>query len=122
MTDFAPAPKQRLSDMKPKFALLLILLVIAGISAYFFIPRDSEEDKTYYVSVFCTVGDKDNQILTNMKSVVEGGNSDYALQKIHFKPRLAKRVVDAWQQLKPEQKALARQSMSQCRRTVQDAL
>ncbi|MEZ3501613.1 hypothetical protein HP564_18950 [Pantoea sp. KPR_PJ] len=102
---------------------LPLFLILAAAGWYWLMPHYSNEDKAYYVSVFCTLPHHDNsRSITDMRRVIEGGNSDYALQKIHFQPRLGEQVVSAWQALSAEQKAQAGADAGQCRTLLSAAL
>ena len=93
---------------------LILLCVAAGW--YWLTPHYSKEDEAYYISVFCAIHHDDSRrFVADMRTVIEGGNSDYALQKIHFQPRLGQHVADAWQTLSAGQKAQASADAAQCR-------
>jgi hypothetical protein len=83
------------------------------------IPHDSEEDKAYYVPVFCAIDHHGQQPFDQqMRNVIEGGNSDYALQKIAYKPRLGRSVIGRWEQLKADEQQRAAQDNVVCQQLL----
>lgn len=102
---------------------LPLLIILAAAAWYWLTPHYSKEDEAYYVSVFCAIHHSDSsRFVTDMRTVIEGGNSDYALQKIHFQPRLGEHVVNTWQDLSAEQKAQVSADATQCRNLLTAAL
>ncbi|MGK3142165.1 hypothetical protein [Pantoea sp. C2G6] len=102
-----------------KVKFLLPLLLIIAAAAWWFIPHYSDEDKAYYVAVFCAIDHQDEQqFIQQMQNVIEGGNSDYALQKIRFKPGLGRKVVGDWQQLTPDEQQRAAQDNLACQQLL----
>ncbi|RPD99185.1 hypothetical protein BBB56_13590 [Candidatus Pantoea deserta] len=100
-----------------------LLIVLAAAAWYWLAPHYSKEDEAYYVSVFCSIHhDDSSRFVADMRTVIEGGNSDYALQKIHFQPRLGEHVADAWQSLSAEQKAQVSADAAHCRSLLSAAL
>lgn len=100
----------------------LILLCLAA-AWYWLTPHYSKEDEAWYTSVFCAIHHDDSRrFVADMRTVIEGGNSDYALQKIHFQPRLGQHVTEAWQTLSADQKAQASANADQCRALLSAAL
>lgn len=101
--------------LKPAFLIPAALVV--GLLGWWLTPHYDAEDENYYISVLCAVPQQNEQQLQkDMKNVIEGSNSDYALQKIHFVPGLAARVIDNWKRLTQEQQqqaALSNQTCSQ---------
>ncbi|MCW1832365.1 hypothetical protein OLZ33_10210 [Pantoea ananatis] len=78
------------------------------VPGWWLIPHYDAEDENYYISVLCAVPQQNKQQLQkDMKNVIEGSNSDYALQKIYFVPGLAARVIDNWKSLTQEQQQQA---------------
>lgn len=109
--------------MTARLKILLPLLILFAAAWYWLTPHASKEDEAYYVSVFCAIQhDSSSRFAADMRTVIEGGNSDYALQKIHFQPRLGERVVDAWQGLTAEQKAQVSADATRCRTLLSAAL
>ena len=110
--------------MTSRLKYTLPFLIIAAAAVWYWLtPRYSKEDEAYYVSVFCAIHHRESsRFVADMRTVIEGGNSDYALQKIHFQPRLGERVVDAWQGLSAEQKAQVNADATQCRNLLSAAL
>lgn len=109
--------------MIARLKYLLPLLLLAAALWYWLTPHFSKEDEAYYVSVFCAIHHDDSRrFVADMRTVIEGGNSDYALQKIHFQPRLGQQVVDAWQRLSAAQQAQVRADAGQCRSLLSAAL
>jgi hypothetical protein len=53
-----------------------------------------------------------------MQNVIEGGNSDYALQKITYKPGLGRSVIARWQQLTPDEQQRAVQDNLACQQML----
>jgi len=89
--------------MKAKLKWMIPLLAVLALAAWQLIPHFSSEDKAYYVAVFCGIDHHDEQqFIPQMQQIIEGSNSDYALQKITFKPALARQVIHDWQQLPPD--------------------
>lgn len=102
-----------------KVKYFLLLLLILALAAWWFIPHDSEEDKAYYVAVFCAIDRDSKQSLDRqMQNVIEGGNSDYALQKITYKPGLGRSVIDRWHQLTPDEQQRAAQDNLACQQLL----
>lgn len=90
---------------RPYFRILVPLIVITALLLWWFIPHYSDEDKAYYVAVFCTINrDTADDPLVRMEQVIEGGNSDYALSKTHFSSALAKTVITGWARLGAQDK------------------
>ncbi|WP_370513466.1 hypothetical protein [Pantoea sp. VH_24] len=83
-------------------------------------PRlGSEEDKAYYVAVFCAIDHHGQQPFDQqMRNVIEGGNSDYALQKIAYKPRLGRSVIGRWEQLTNDEQQRATQDNMVCQQLL----
>ena len=102
-----------------KVKYILPLLLILALAGWWFIPHDSEEDKAYYVAVFCAVDHDSKQPLDQqMQNVIEGGNSDYALQKMAYKPGLGRSVITRWQQLTPDEQQRAAQDNLLCQQLL----
>jgi len=102
-----------------KVKYILPLLLILTLAAWWFIPHDSEEDKAYYVAVLCAIDHDSKQPLDQqMRNVIEGGNSDYALQKIAYKPRLGRSVIARWEQLKADEQQRAAQDNLLCQQLL----
>jgi len=58
--------------------------------------------------MFCAIDQNSTQPLDQqMQNVIEGGDSDYALQKIAYKPGLGRRVISRWQQLTTDEQQRA---------------
>ncbi|WP_075181988.1 hypothetical protein [Pantoea sp. 1.19] len=103
----------------PKLKWVLPAVAAAALLIAWLTPHYSEEDKRWYVSVFCAVPHADERrLITAMENVVEGGNSDYALQKIHFNAGLAKHIVGVWQGLTPAQKQQVEQNTDSCKQLI----
>lgn len=102
-----------------RIKFLLPLLLIVSALTWWLMPHYSDEDKAYYIATFCTLthDGRDNSPQA-MQQIVEGGNSDYALQKIHFKSRLADHVHTVWQELSPQQQQQTRQDALACRQML----
>lgn len=99
--------------LKPAFLIPAALVV--GFLGWWLTPHYDAEDENYYISVLCAVPQQNEQQLQkDMKNVIEGSNSDYALQKIHFVPGLAARVIDNWKSLTQEQQQQAALSNHAC--------
>ena len=102
-----------------KVKYILPLLLILALAGWWFIPHDSNEDKAYYVAVFCAIDQHSAQPLDQqMQNVIEGGNSDYALQKITYKPGLGHRVIGHWQQLTADEQQRAAQDNLVCQQLL----
>lgn len=102
-----------------KVKILLPLLLILAAAGWWLIPHDSEEDKAYYVAVFCAIDHRDEQqFAQQMQNVIEGGNSDYALQKISYKPSLGRRVIGHWHDLTPAEQQQAAQDNLLCQQLL----
>ncbi|WP_054634058.1 hypothetical protein [Pantoea stewartii] len=101
-----------------KFIIPVVIIFVC--LAWWLIPHYDAEHEAYYVSVLCAVPQQNEQQLYKaMRTVIEGSNSDYALQKIHFIPGLAKRVIAKWKNLTPEQQRQAASHDSrQCRQLI----
>ncbi|KNC12673.1 hypothetical protein AC790_11815 [Pantoea sp. RIT-PI-b] len=106
-----------------KIKILLPLLIVLSAVVWWLMPHYSDEDKAYYIATFCTLThDGRGNTSQDMQHIIEGSNSDYALQKIHFKPGLADHLQSIWQDLSPEQQQQARQESLSCRRLMSDKL
>ncbi|KAA5923414.1 MULTISPECIES: hypothetical protein [unclassified Pantoea] len=102
-----------------KVKFILPLLLILALATWWFIPHDSEEDKAYYVAVFCAIDHHGQQPFDQqMRNVIEGGNSDYALQKIAYKPRLGRSVIGRWEQLTNDEQQRAAQDNMVCQQLL----
>lgn len=102
-----------------KVKYILPLLLMLALAAWWFIPHDSEEDRAYYAAVFCAIDHDSGQPPDQqMKNVIEGGNSDYALQKIAYKPGLGRSVIARWQQLTPDEQQRAVQDNLACQQML----
>ncbi|WP_312239878.1 hypothetical protein [Pantoea sp.] len=107
----------------PKLRLAIPALVCITFLIYWFMPHYSAEDKAYYVSVFCAIDHQDPQHFQNdMQRVIEGGNSDYALQKIHYIPALGKQVTERWQQLSAQERLKAGEDNHACQQMLKREL
>ena len=53
-----------------------------------------------------------------MQNVIEGGNSDYALQKIAYKAGLGRSVISRWQQLTLDEQQRAAQDDHACQQLL----
>ncbi|KGD71141.1 hypothetical protein ID11_19830 (plasmid) [Pantoea vagans] len=105
--------------MMAKVKFILPLLLVLALAAWWFIPHDSEEDKAYYVAVFCAIDHHGQQPFDQqMRNIIEGGNSDYALQKIAYKPRLGRSVIGRWEQLKADEQQRAAQDNVVCQQLL----
>jgi len=104
--------------LKIKFLLPLLLVISALV--WWLMPHYSDEDKAYYIATFCTLthDGRDNSAQA-MQQIIEGGNSDYALQKIHFQSGLAEHLQTVWQDLSPQQQQQARQDAAETRQRLQ---
>lgn len=99
--------------LKPAFLIPAALVV--EFLGWWLTPHYDAEDENYYISVLCAVPQQNEQQLQkDMKNVIEGSNSDYALQKIHFVPGLAARVIDNWKSLTQKQQQQAALSNHAC--------
>lgn len=102
-----------------KVKYILPLLLILALAGWWLIPHDSDEDKAYYVAVFCAIDHHSAQPLDQqMQNVIEGGNSDYALQKTAYKPGLGRSVIARWQQLTPDEQQRAAQDNDICQQLL----
>lgn len=99
--------------LKPTFLIPTALVI--GCLGWWLTPHYDAEDENYYISVLCAVPQQNEQQLQHdMKNVIEGSNSDYALQKIHFVPGLASRVINNWKSLTPGQQQHAANDTHAC--------
>jgi len=106
-------------DLMANVNYILPPLLILALAAWWFIPLDSEEDKAYYVAVFCAIDHDSKQPLDRqMQNVIEGGNSDYALQKNTYKPGLGRSVIGRWQQLTTDEQQRAAQDNLACQQLL----
>lgn len=107
--------------LKIKYLLPFLLIICAAV--WWLMPHYSDEDKAYYIATFCTLthDGRDNSPHA-MQQIIEGGNSDYALQKIHFKSGLAGHLQTVWQDLAPQQQQQARQDALSCRQIFSETL
>lgn len=104
-----------------KLKIIVPALLVIALIGWWFMPHYSAEDKAYYVSVFCAINHEDETVfLSDMSGVIEGSNSDYALQKIHFNADLGKKVVKIWQTLFPQDQARAAQDNITCQRLLNE--
>jgi len=109
---------QPVFDMTKVKFLLPLLLILAGVGWWFF-PHFSDEDQAYYTAVFCAIDHHDEkQFSQQMQNIIEGSNSDYALQKIAYKPALGRRVMSEWQHLTPAEKQQAAQDNVACQQLL----
>jgi len=98
---------------KLKFILPLLLILAAAV--WWLMPHESDEETAYYIAVFCAISHQDEQQLApQMQKVIEGSNSDYALQKNSYKPALGSSVIGRWQQLTPDAKQRAAEDSAAC--------
>ena len=69
--------------------------------------------------MLCAIDHDSKQPLDQqMRNVIEGGNSDYALQKIAYKPRLGRSVIARWEQLKADEQQRAAQDNLLCQQLL----
>ncbi|WP_130835711.1 hypothetical protein [[Erwinia] mediterraneensis] len=102
-----------------KLSFILPLAACAGLLAWWLMPHYTHEEEAYYVSVFCAIRHDDSQrFQSDMQAVIEGSNSDYALQKIHYLPDLGEKVFSIWEQLAPEEKAAVFRTPDGCRQLM----
>lgn len=102
---------------KVKFIIpLLLMLATAG---WWLVPHYSDEDRAYYVAVLCAIDHRDQQkFAQQMQNVIEGSNSDYALQKISYKSGLGRSVIADWQQLTADEQQRAAQDNLACQQLL----
>jgi len=106
--------------VKGKLKWLIPLLAVLALAGWWLIPHFSSEDKAYYVAVFCGIDHHETQrLLPQMQQIIEGSNSDYALQKITFKPALGRQVIDHWQQLSADEQRQAATDNLTCQQLLQ---
>lgn len=106
-----------MSIFKPR--IIIPLAICAGVLGWWLEPHYSQEDKAYYVSVFCAIHHEDSsQYLKDMQTVIDGGNSDYALQKIKYQPALGEAVFKTWQQLPAEEQQPLFSKIENCRKVM----
>jgi hypothetical protein len=106
-----------------KLKFIVPLLIIISAAVWWLMPHYSDEDKGYYIAMFCTLThDGRGNTAQDMQQIIEGSNSDYALQKIHFQQGLADHLQAVWQDLSPEQQQQARQENLSCRRLMSEKL
>ncbi|MDF7629274.1 hypothetical protein PUG46_08325 [Erwiniaceae bacterium L1_55_4] len=106
-----------------KLKFLLPVLIVISAAVWWLMPHYSDEDKGYYIAMFCilTHDGRDNSPQA-MQQIIEGSNSDYALQKIHFQSGLAEHLQSVWQDLSAEQQQQARQESLSCRKVMSEKL
>ena len=103
--------------------VLPLFILIAAAAWYWLTPHYSQQEQAHYVAVFCALHHEEgSRLVTDMRTVIEGGNSDYALQKTRFQPQLGELVVDAWQGLNAHQKAQVNADPAACRSLLAAAL
>lgn len=106
-----------------KLKFLLPLLIVIGALVWWFTPHYSDEDKAYYIAMFCTLThDGRGNTPQDMQQIIEGSNSDYALQKIHFQRGLGEHLQTVWQDLSPAQQQQAQQDRNSCLRLMSEKL
>lgn len=105
-----------------KLKIIIPALIVICAAVWWLMPHFSNEDKAYYVALYCqnTQG-TDQQVLERMQQLVEGNNQDYALQKRHYSPQLAEHVQQAWHSLNGQQQQQAQQTDA-CRRILAEKL
>lgn len=114
---------QRVTRLMLKIKFLLPLLIVMSAVVWWLMPHYSDEDKGYYIAMFCTLThDGRGNTSHDMQQIIEGSNSDYALQKIHFQRGLADHLHRVWQDLSPQQQQQARQDGLSCRRVMSEKL
>lgn len=106
-----------------KLKFLLPALIVISTAVWWWMPHYSDEDKGYYIAMFCILThDGRDHNPQAMQHIIEGSNSDYALQKIHFQRQLAEHLQQVWQDLSPAQQQQARQDDGVCRRLMSETL
>ncbi len=106
-----------------KLKFLLPALIAISALVWWLMPHYSDEDKGYYIAMFCTLThDGHDHSPQAMQQIVEGSNTDYALQKIHFQRGLAEHLQTVWHDLSAEQQQQARQESLACRRLMSQKL
>lgn len=106
-----------------KILIIAVLCAVIAAVAWWLTPHYSEQDKAYYVSVFCTVRhDDSSRFEHDMRAVIEGGNSDYALKKTTYNPSLGDRIAASWQALPPADKQAAGQGNGRCQQIMTEQL
>lgn len=106
-----------------KIKFLLPLLIVVSAVVWWLMPHYSDEDKGYYIAMFCTLThDGRGNTSQDMQQIIEGSNSDYALQKVHFQHGLADHLQTVWQDLSSEQQQQAREESVSCRRLMSEKL
>ena len=105
--------------VKGKLKWMVAALLGLALVCWWLIPHFSSEDKAYYVAVFCGIDHHDEQqFMPQMQQIIEGSNSDYALQKITFKPALGRQVIQHWQHLTPEEQRQAANDNLACQQLL----
>ncbi len=101
-----------------KLKIIIPVLMLACIAIWWFTPHFSDEDKAYYIAVYCLKpGQNDAQALQRIERMIEGNNQDYALKKRHYQAKLAEHTLEAWHSLDTEQAKQAHQT-TDCRRLL----
>ncbi|WP_434638702.1 hypothetical protein ACMYSK_22975 [Klebsiella sp. I138] len=105
--------------MLKKLLFTMPLLALTALLVWWLTPRYSTEEMAWYRSVFCVIDHQDSRaFLGDMENIVEGGNSDYALNKNHFIPALGERMRQTWLQLSREEQASIGQDQQRCRQLM----
>ncbi|MBT0724545.1 hypothetical protein HH682_08885 [Rosenbergiella sp. S61] len=93
-----------------KLKVIIPAVIILCTAVWWLMPHFSDQDKAYYVSLYCLQPTgSDQQIQARMQQTIENNNQDYALKKRHFSPMLGKHIQDAWDRLTPDQQQQAQQ-------------
>ena len=105
-----------------KLRVIIPGLIILCTAVWWLMPHFTDQDKAYYVSLYCLQPTgSSQQIEKRIEQTVENNNQDYALKKRHFSPLLAKHIQDAWDRLSPAQQQQASQR-NQCEQVLSQQL
>ncbi|QCR38333.1 hypothetical protein [Nissabacter sp. SGAir0207] len=116
--------------MKKSVTLILVLLILAAAGMWWKNRADKArvENDGYYSAVMCVIVQRlgsdtsPEAYLRDFNTVIEGGNSFYALDRKSLDRDEARRVIAAFQGLPEADKARAVQQDSACRASLMAAL
>lgn len=102
-----------------KRIVVLLLIIVAGVLYWRSTTRVTPEDRAYYAAIFCHVATRQSDsYIGAMRTLVEGGNSDYALHRTRFNQIAAERAVAAWQRIPEADKAPLLRDPQHCQQEI----
>lgn len=97
----------------------LLLVGVLGVMTWRYVTYVDPEDQAYYAGILCSVvAQQSDNYAQRMRSIVEGSNNDYALQRIKFNQTAADKVINIWQKLPAADQSKLSQDTNVCQHAL----